>query len=186
MSDRYSKMTFPIHGSDDLRSVKGISKIKSFSKIKDEEVKYMVYMYDIGTPLRQERDIRKRKLEAASLSGIDPESIEAEELINLSKDVYVEAINELLKFQNHRVWSLIVANEEVFDELINNSIKKVQVAKGDKEILQALKVKDDLLTIADRRHESLNTYYEEFYGGDEELMEKSVTRFTPESIANVS
>ncbi len=95
-------------------------------------------------------------------------------------------VNEFLRKQNNRIWSMIVSNEQTFFEYQTKLLSPVE-GERDKDILQALQIKskimDDLNTINDR----LDSYYMKLYGEDQELLKviKADKRLTPEFIANL-
>ena len=84
-------------------------------------------------------------------------------------------VDEFLRKQNNRIWSMIVSNEQTFFEYQTKLLSPVE-GERDKDILQALQIKskimDDLNTINDR----LDSYYMKLYGEDQELLKNYKSR----------
>ena len=99
---------------------------------------------------------------------------------------YVEMVDEFLKKQNNRVWSMIVSNEQTFFEYQTKLLRPVDGDK-DKDILQALQIKSKIMDDLNTINERLETYYMKLYGEDDVLLTtiKADKRLTPEFIANL-
>lgn len=166
-----------------------IQMFKSFENTEDQMIKYVLYMYDQNTPMKEQfPDLKVRKEQAAILSGYD--LVKDNELLHnmffFLSDKLTTMVDEFLRKQNNRIWSMIVSNEQTFFEYQTKLLSPVE-GDRDKDILQALQIKskimDDLNTINDR----LDSYYMKLYGEDQELLKviKADKRLTPEFIANL-
>jgi len=167
-------------------------KLKMFSSFNDASeslIKYVLYMYDANTPLKEQfPDLKIRKEQAAILSGfdLDKDKDYLSQIFFFLDSKIIEMADEFLRKQNNRVWSMIVSNEQTFFEYQTKLLRPVD-GDRDKDILQALQIKskimDDLNTINDR----LDSYYMKLYGEDQELLKtiKADKRLTPEFIANL-
>lgn len=161
----------------------------SFQAAEDQMIAYVLYMYDQNTPMKEQfPDLKIRKEQSAILSGYD--LVKDNEILH---DIFffrstkvIEMVDEFLRKQNNRIWSMIVSNEQTFFEYQTKLLSPVE-GERDKDILQALQIKskimDDLNTINDR----LDSYYMKLYGEDQELLKviKADKRLTPEFIANL-
>jgi RNA processing factor Prp31 len=161
----------------------------SFQSADDQMITYVLYMYDQNTPMKEQfPDLKIRKEQAAVLSGYN--LVKDNEILHdmffFQSTKVVEMVDEFLRKQNNRIWSMIVSNEQTFFEYQKKLLSPVE-GDRDKDILQALQIKskimDDLNTINDR----LDSYYMKLYGEDQELLKtiKADKRLTPEFIANL-
>jgi hypothetical protein len=165
--------------------------------VDDKQIRYVVLMYDINSPLRSHYpDLAKRKEFAADLAGYDLMKDDVTTLFEFrvknDADEYVpdeELLNMIikyLKYQNNWVWSMIVSNEQAFYEYNQRVMMPVDGAR-DKDILQAINIKTQIMTSQDEIYQRLQKYYRDLSGGDtglEEVITKR-KRLRPEDIANV-
>jgi len=187
----FNKMIFnPFKVKGSLK--KKYPKMKMFSSFQsadDQMITYVLYMYDQNTPMKEQfPDLKIRKEQAAVLSGYN--LVKDNEILHdmffFQSSKVVEMVDEFLRKQNNRIWSMIVSNEQTFFEYQKKLLSPVE-GDRDKDILQALQIKskimDDLNTINDR----LDSYYMKLYGEDQELLKtiKADKRLTPEFIANL-
>lgn len=190
-SEDFNKMIFnPFKVKGSLK--KKYPKMKMFSSFKsaeDQMIAYVLYMYDQNTPMKEQfPDLKIRKEQAAILSGFDlvKDNEKLHDIFFFQSSKLVDMVDEFLRKQNNRIWSMIVSNEQTFFEYQTKLLSPVE-GDRDKDILQALQIKskimDDLNTINDR----LDSYYMKLYGEDQELLKviKADKRLTPEFIANL-
>lgn len=189
--DDFNKMIFNpfnIKGSIKKKYPK-LKMFKTFDSANDSMIKYVLYMYDQNTPLKEQfPDLKIRKEQAAILSGFSlmKDNEKLHDVFFFLSDQLVDMVDEFLRKQNNRIWSMIVSNEQTFFEYQTKLLSPVE-GDRDKDILQALQIKskimDDLNIINDR----LDSYYMKLYGEDQELLKviKADKRLTPEFIANL-
>ena len=179
---------FSITGSIKKKYPK-LKMFKTFDSANDSMIKYVLYMYDQNTPLKEQfPELKIRKEQAAVLSGFSliKDNEKLHDVFFFLSDQLVDMVDEFLRKQNNRIWSMIVSNEQTFFEYQTKLLSPVE-GDRDKDILQALQIKskimDDLNTINDR----LDSYYMKLYGEDQELLKviKADKRLTPEFIANL-
>lgn len=165
--------------------------------VDDKQIRYIILMYDINSPLRNHYpDLFKRKEFAADLAGYDLMKDDVTTLFDFKikneEDEYVpdedmlKLIIKYLKYQNNWVWSMIVSNEQAFYEYNLRVMSPVDGAR-DKDILQAINIKTQIMTSQDEIYQRLQKYYRDLSGGDSQL-EEVITkrkRLRPEDIANV-
>jgi len=185
----YSKMYFPIHGAKDYRKVRSVARLKTFKSLSltEAQKKYIIYLYDKGSPLRSRQanlSLNEQKVLAAELAGYSVDDPELDKLFTNEMDDVVAAINEVLRVQHSRLFSLICTNMELFYEYQGKLLEKTSSEKGDKDLLQAMEVKSKLRKEMAAINEELDGYFLKFFGDDEKLEEKSVDYFTPEGIAD--
>ena len=149
-------------------------------------------MYDVTSPLRQHYpDLSKRKEFAATLAGFDLMKDDVVSLFEfrLNDEPYeplLDMITTYLKYQNNWVWSMIVSNEQAFYEYNRRVMMPVE-GNRDKDILQAINIKTQIMVSQDDIYQRLQKYYRELSGGDDKLQEAITTRkrLRPEQIADV-
>jgi hypothetical protein len=172
-----------------------LSLIESFVNYKDPDkekvIKYICYLYDPNSPLKEFfPDMQRRKEQSAILAGFSMENEQsknkAAELMGLKNKGVIVLIDDFLRFVNNRVWSMIVSNEETFYEYQRKLLRNVE-ADRDKDLLQALQIKGKIMEDLDNINARLEKYYLKMYAGDEDLV-KTITAsgsISPETLANV-
>jgi hypothetical protein len=162
----------------------------------DKLVRYVLLMYDIKSPLKDHYpDLQKRKEIAAMMSGYDMDKDDVTGIFEFkTKDDEGEYIphDELLnitiaylKYQNNWVWSMVVSNEQAFYEYNKRVMMPVDGSR-DKDILQAINIKTQIMEAQDAIYNRLQKYYKDMAGGDTDLEQAIVSRkrMRPEEIAN--
>jgi hypothetical protein len=193
----FASLTFPIHNVDKdlINKVPRLELIPSFKNykgdFKDRIIKYICYLYDPNSPLKEFfPDMLRRKEQAAILSGFDLEDNRTKDIIegvmSLKNKGVLSMIDEYLRFVNSRTWSMIVSNEETFYEYQSKLLRSVE-AERDKDLLQALQIKGKIMEDLDNINERLEKYYLKLYAGDEDLVKTITTRrtITPENLGDV-
>lgn len=172
---------------------------KDCNKVKsklDKTIRYILLMYDANSPLRlYYPDLEQRKIAAADLAGFDWGEDDMEEILEFkikteggvvpNEDMLVMIMN-YLKYQNNWVWTMIVSNSEAFYEYNKRVMMPVE-GNRDKDILQAINIKTQIMQSQDDIYQRLQRYYKDMSGGDPTLEEeiKVRKRLRPEEIANV-
>ena len=190
----FDSMHFKVHGVKNIEDVPNIKNLKGFAQIiksyKEKAsaiVKYICYMYDQSSPMKKHYpELNQRKKECSNLSGLAKnENIESV-MMSMDSELFVLSIDEFLKYQNNRVWSMIVSNEEVFYEYQSKLLIKTEEER-DKDLLQALQIKSKIMNDMDEINKRLEAYYDKLYQGDQELAAKVVVKnITPEDIADLN
>lgn len=161
--------------------------------VDDKMLRYVLMMYDMKSPLREYYpELDKRKQFAASLAGYDLDKDDVTALFDFKvksgdEDIAYEELLDLivkyLKYQNNYVWSMIVSNEQAFYEFNKRVMIPVE-GQRDKDILQAVDIKNKLMDAQDVIVQRLQKYLRELTGEDE-ILEQSITkrkRLRPENI----
>lgn len=163
--------------------------------VDDKQIRYVLLMYDLNSPLRNHYpDLHKRKEFAASIAGYDLMKDDVTTLFEFKikneqdeyepNEVLLGVIMKYLKYQNNWVWSMIVSNEQAFYEYNMRVMMPVEGNK-DKDILQAINIKTQIMTSQDEIYQRLQKYYKDLSGGDTQLEDAIVKRkrVRPEQIA---
>lgn len=165
--------------------------------VDDKQIRYILLMYDQNSPLRNHYpDLSKRKEFAAAIAGYDlmkddvttlfEFKIKTEDGEYVPDESLIKTIIKFLKYQNNWVWSMIVSNEQAFYEYNMRVMMPVDGTR-DKDILQAINIKTQIMTSQDEIYQRLQKYYKDLSGGDVQLEDAIVKRkrVRPEDIANV-
>jgi hypothetical protein len=193
--EEFSAMAFNVFSvkpeKDLLEHFKKMNLLKSFSLYKgamaNEVIRYVLYMYDKNSPLREMfPDLKKRKSEAALLAGLSG-GARMKKVFDMKDEGVLDMIDEFVRHQNNRIWALIVSNEETFYEYQSSLIRNVTADK-DMDTLKALQIKSKLMDDCDTINARLEAYYRKLYGDNEELLAivSKRQRITPEMIAKGS
>lgn len=157
----------------------------------DRQMRYIMLMYDVNSPLKRHYpDLMKRKEFAAALAGYDLMKDNLTTLFNFKDEVgevnekLLSVVMSYLRYQNNWVWTMIVSNEQAFYEY-NGRVMMPVDGDRDKDILQAVTIKTQIMKAQDEIYDRLKRYYRELTGGDDSLDELITTtkRLRPEDIA---
>ena len=189
--DDFNKMFFNPYGVKGslLKKYPKLKMFQSFLSADNKLIKYVLLMYDANSPMKEQfPDLNIRKEQAALLCGYD--LVKDESLLStiffFENDKVTKMVDEFLRKQNNRVWSMIVSNEQTFFEYQTKLLRPVDGDK-DKDILQALQIKSKIMDDLNNINERLESYYMKLYGDDQDLLKtiKADKRLTPEFIANL-
>ena len=182
-----------------LREIVKLQLDKDAEKVKsklDKTIRYILLMYDVNSPMRAYYpDLEQRKTVAADMAGFDWGVDSMEEVFEFKlkvedaivpNDDLLNMIMEFLKYQNNWVWTMIVSNSEAFYEYNRRVMMPVEGTR-DKDILQAINIKTQIMSSQDDIYQRLQRYYRDLSGGDTVLEDavKVRKRLRPEEIANV-
>lgn len=160
--------------------------------VDDKMIRYVILMYDVKSPIRKHYpELGKRKEFAASIAGYDLVKDDVVALFDfkINEEPYEELLDMIikyLKYQNNWVWTMIVSNEQAFFEY-NRRVMMPVDGNRDKDILQAINIKTQVMTSQDEIYQRLQRYYRELSGGDSNLEDAIIIRkrLRPEEVANV-
>lgn len=157
-------------------------------------IRYIVYLYDIGSPIpRQYDELDKQRIEAALLAGYEINAKGAFKDARIKKvfenedDEVLSMIGDYLISLRNRTYTSIRANEHTYYENIRSIFSKSEY-KDAKQEIDALVVKEKLLDLNEKIEERLEAKSNELWGKDEDLAKKldKIKRsgmITPETIA---
>tara|TARA_R110002020_G_scaffold29055_4_gene91940 strand:- start:697 stop:1296 length:600 start_codon:yes stop_codon:yes gene_type:complete len=191
-NNEFSQLLFNVYpigkDVDLIAHFKRMQLLKSFTvykgSMRNEVIRYIIYMYDEHSPLRDMfPDLNKRKRESAHLAGLSGD-VRIKKILSMKDDSVLNMIDDFVRFQNNRIWALIVSNEETFYEYQSSLIRTVSADK-DMDILRALQIKSKLMDDCDTINARLESYYSKLYGDNKELLELLSKRrgVTPEMMA---
>jgi hypothetical protein len=157
----------------------------------DKVLKYIAFMYDPETPLREKYpDVERRKEFALTLAGFDLDTdTTAHSLTAFDEEWMADVVVNYLVLINNRLWTLIVTNEQTFYEYAKRLVAPVQRADGDKDkdVLQGVQIKSKIMEDMDKINDRLTAYYRQI-SGEDDLMTEVVSkrkRVTPEMMAKM-
>lgn len=167
----FSKMEFRIHGVKDLTTVPRVNKIVGIEVLVgargDKALRYLIYMYDQGSPFLTIRDVPQRKRAAALEAGFDFTKDESylRDLFD-ARNHYAVLIVNILREQNNALYSSIVLHEELYYKYSNRLLKSFDVNVEEKDEMDMLIKQQKLLAAANEMQKSLDRMYKEMAGGD--------------------
>lgn len=183
----FDNMFFQVDSEKNLARLTNAHLIPSLLKINDKQARFLIYLYDQGSPFtKQFPKLEDRQNAIREYIGSMP-ATKFEAALDLEDENNIDCIQQILKGQGNRVWRMIVSNEHLFDELEQNMIKLVEMEK-DKDVLQSMKIKADLAKLQEEVTDRLEKYYTKLAGDHEEVKDRisASVRYSPETIANVS
>lgn len=164
-------MEFKIHGVKDLTTVPRVNKIVGIEVLVgargEKALRYLIYMYDQGSPFLTIRDVPQRKRAAALEAGFDFTKDETylRDLFD-ARNHYAVLIVNILREQNNALYSSIVLHEELYYKYSNRLLKSFDVNVEEKDEMDMLIKQQKLLAAANEMQKSLDRMYKEMAGGD--------------------
>lgn len=160
-----------------LMTIKGIT---------EKLMRYIIMVYDYNSPLvKEHRDLKLRKQEAAKLSGYDLDKDRAylDLLYALRDDIALKAVDKFLKeFIHSRLWYRICGDEHLYWEAGLRMLKSVETDDSkDKDSIASLKAKAELGENMQEIDLRLDAAYKKLYGDD--IVHFIRKPSTPETIA---
>ena len=153
----------------------------------EKMIKYIIYMYDIKSPMRQLfADVDERKKESAGLAGydLDKDSLRIERIFNFDDRDISQMVTSFLKYQNNKSWDAQSIKEKTMYH--QELLKPITNFKQDKEKLQALDIKSKLMNECDAIIKRIESYEDKIYGQDKKLIQSiQSTPTSPEMVAYV-
>lgn len=202
MADRFETLRYKVHTSDHIdKDFPELFRSAEFKKLRlrpdyQKLIKYIVFLYDKGTPLTNEyqSDLRARKDAAAIEAGyqkIDGKwSDDLQKMMDAQDQDGVAAIMQFLKVQRNNVWIEInVTEQELYEfqtlrfaAIASPGKTKGKKAAPGKEIYEAANKKDSLKEACDSRIKYLEGLYVQFYGDNKDIQEAEFSEMiTPEN-----
>jgi hypothetical protein len=201
MENSYERLKIPVHKIPENEDL--VSKFDVFQQYKEftdcpkasrnKVIKYVVFAYDPGSPFVMDSvsDLKKRKEAAAEAAGFlrTPTTGLFDELVKEIMELKNEETNAMifkfLQIINNRTWTLIVTNEQIFDEytaLLMEPVKSTS-ATEDKKVLEAANIKSKLREECKVIADDLKKLYKEFFGDNDDLKDKIVAKpIKPETV----
>lgn len=126
---------------------------------------------------KQFNSIAAKKASAISLSGINEELIDHDEIVSM--------IVSFLVFQNDKLWTVICTNERLFIEYAGILNTKLENFSSDKDIVTTLTLKEKVRGFLEALCNDLDAQYDRLYAGDKDLKEEvqKVRKLSPESVS---
>lgn len=158
-------------------------------EISDDErlLKYIICLYQSNSPLHKEYpDLNIKKQAAAIIAGYDLFNPILIDLFGCGEEYAPRISTFLRQYGDSRLWSIIVANTELFYEFQLRLISPIKEDR-DKDLVSAVSMKSKMSEELEKIHARIESAERKFYGGDEKLFDaaQKVNRYTPENIANV-
>ncbi len=171
----FAGMEFPIHrvvNVDDISRLDKIFGLEVIIKDRNRIVKYLVYMYDAGSPFQAIRDIPHRKRLCAEQAGFDlsKDVRVLERLFNL-EEPYPVIVTSLLREQNQALFTSIIIKEHLFYQVAEQLLTPVDKSKDmdSKTYIETLVKQQKLSEALEAYQAGLAKLYREASGGDAAL-----------------
>jgi len=168
----------------DLPDTEGMGKQRSFDAKEIELLfRYAILLYDPNSLIvKSERDLAKRKIAAADLSGLTDKGEDYVQMVlNCEHPLVVSiAVGYLQHYAKSKEWAAICAFESTFWESIKKLMEPI-VAKDTKAELESVEKKAKIKVEVDGDITRLEAFYKKFYGDDDVLEVKAKKRITPET-----
>ncbi len=197
--DRFASLKFKVHLAKFPldREFPELFRLSEFKKIREDRsdwdrvVRYIVYLYDPGSPLIQEfqNDLKERKEAAAieagyirRVNGAWEDSL-VEIMAIKDKDVYYAIMAFLKIFKNHEWVDIVVTEQELFDF---QRLRFAPIDESGKDIYGDAKKKDGMMVSAGDRRASLKILYGQFYGDNKDVQAAEFEEMiTPENAERI-
>lgn len=172
----------------DMEEFRGVDLTSVHKQKLVKAIKYLVYMYDKGSPLVPKYpDILERKDKAVSLAGLTKQyNKDIIEAVTELQEPFFTILMSMLKKQNEPVFSMLVTQEELFHECMANMLKPV-IEESSSDELNALKKKGDVSDLMEQTIDRIDRFRSRYYGSDDDLAEKGRKYYqtTPEQMAGL-
>jgi hypothetical protein len=193
----FDAMYYKVHS---VKSLDNVDKLAALSGFFDVEVpyptetrKYLCYVFDKRSPFVKEiSTIKDRKEQAASQAGFNLADNSHKEWLNtlyaVDDERVLELILLLLKGQADRLWQVICAKENYFEECVRGLFTPIDADRTNnaKQHIEAIQVKSKLREEIDLLQNSLQNDYRNFFGDEEEELRRLLNeqrRIDAESVA---
>lgn len=152
---------------------------------------YILFLYDPKSPIiKDNRNIKTRKQEAARLAGFDLEK-DTDFLDGVysfkNKSLMAKVVTYLKEYIHNRTWAMIVSHEQTFFEYNERLMKPVDDDETvkEKDVMATIVLKSKLIQDLKDIHSVLKEYYKEIFEDDDLREIVTNTRITPETMASV-
>ncbi len=174
--DDFLKMEFQIYKVRDVDQVDRLRNIYGLELLtgnnRDKIIRYLLYMYDYGSPFQTIRDVPQRKRAVAMHCDFDFHKEEKllKDLFSL-EGIYSVIVVGILREQNNALYASIVIKEQLFYQYAERLIRPITPGVSDKDEIDALVKQQKLGQALDESLVSIQKAYKEMSGGDS-ILEK--------------
>lgn len=149
------------------QALKGVEEYRGPDKQK--LIRYILYMYDKGSPMRIfYPDVTRRKEECAKLSfyNLRDDKERLIEIFSLSDEEVSDIITNFIIWQDSMIWSAYVTSTQVYWEYQREMFVSISTVKDDKQKMDALNSKAKLMKESDGLILSIEAYERKLSQGD--------------------
>lgn len=181
--DDFDKLTYPVHRVP-AKQIARLQLIPGVSRVKDRELAYLVYMYDLNSPFWNVADVKTRKEFAASKAGYNIEKDDLEDLYSLGRKELQEALVAMLRDQKSMEYTSMVLLEQMFYEYTLRLTEPLTDTDDQNALLKSLEVKGKLKDQLGQIIEQYKAYKSAIFGSNpEQIVLTAAESYTPENIA---
>lgn len=172
------------------KSCPDMNQIKSWwntdRKDKDKVIRYIILMYDKGSPLiKRFTNLDARKREASAIAGFNQEEPSLKAYKEFQDEEFTEMVVEFLIYQNNYTWTMLVSNEQTFYEFQKTLLQESSMIRNDKDKISAIASKAKLMEESDKIVERINSYYKQVFTEEKVIETAKRIASSPEEIAKL-
>lgn len=184
--DDFDKLTYPVHRKG-IKEIARLQLLPAVGKLKDRQVAYLVYMYDLNSPFWDVSDVKMRKEFAAKKAGFNIDSDNLEPLYDLSQKDIQEALVAILRDQKSMEFSAMVMVEQLFYEYTLRLAEPLLDTDDQNALLKSLEFKGKLTDQLRQIIEQYKGYKQAIFGANPEQIVLTIAdSYTPENIAKLN
>ena len=184
--DDFEKLTYPVHRVAP-KQIARLQLLPGVSKVKERDIAYLVYMYDLNSPFWDVADVKTRKEFAASKAGYDIDKDDLDDLYSLGRKELQEALVSMLRDQKSMEFTAMVLLEQLFYEYTLRLTETLTDTDDQNALLKSLDVKGKLKDQLGQIIEQYKAYKSAIFGTNpEQIVLTAADAYTPENIAKKS
>lgn len=184
--DDFEKLTYPVHRVAP-KQIARLQLLPGVSKVKERDIAYLVYMYDLNSPFWDVADVKTRKEFAASKAGYDIDKDDLDDLYSLGRKELQEALVSMLRDQKSMEFTAMVLLEQLFYEYTLRLTEPLTDTDDQNALLKSLDVKGKLKDQLGQIIEQYKAYKSAIFGTNpEQIVLTAADAYTPENIAKKS
>jgi len=192
----FRKMRWPAYNCANIEQLKILNDVpeaKQLSAYQFQILKYMVFMYDAGSPLGERiQSITERKELAFRMAGFDNTEVSQQDikasLFKLRTAAYRKILSRMLRVQHNLKLSLLVAMEQTFWQCFDAAITEVVMDEttDPKKYIDSINARDKTMSLMfdlERKIAALSASV--YIDGDDPANEvvKEILAWSPEGIS---
>lgn len=153
---------------------------------KDKVIRYIILMYDKGSPLiKKLTNLDSRKREASSIAGFNQDDPSLKAYKEFQDQEFTDMVVEFLIYQNNYTWTMLVSNEQTFYEFQKTLLQESSMIRNDKDKISAIASKAKLMEESDKIVERINAYYKQVFTEEKVIETAKRIASSPEEIAKL-
>lgn len=189
----FINLNFPINSAKAgtlPRSIPAMQVIKSWWDCniidKDKLIRYIVLMYDKGSPLvKRFSNLDQRKKEAFAIAGYTALDPILETYKEFKVPEFTEMVTEFLIYQSDYAWMMLISNEQTFYEFQKTLLQESAMIRNDKDKISAIASKAKLMEESENMVSRIETYRKQIFVEDKVIEASKRVSSSPEEMAKM-